>query len=622
MKVLFIGMSATGYIRDNWLSPMRSMYDVTYIPYDILMRAIGVPSLNQMIISEAEKGYDYIFFYPDGRGQMFSDDLFEKIRGKRTIVFHSDDVPEAWYANASRFDYRYEFIVSSCKEGYERRLAPPKNMKNVCYVPWGYNPDIYFKTNEKKDTDIVFLGSNFYKDGYYYFDGAFRQEIMVRIYEESKRKGFSFKVYGANWDKHPVIRECTGGFAEDDKINGILNRAKIILGLGYTMDVNPRPHTKLKHFENAGTGSFQLVNKNDELEEIFGNSFGYFDGVEDMIDKINYYLSNDKEREKKAAKAHEISINECSMNKRIAELFEKANAYFGHYPNTGKAFTNYGEQLCICHKKLSENITDEDIKKYDYIHFNNDGLYMFDFNPTLLSKPDSGNEKPEILSFLSTVMFCERDQLEPSALIRRCAGSDVVVVPPEFDTSQIVYGNELKNHLACVEINGKNYPIENYLFRSDVAREFLNNFRNGEIDSLMNAYDTDAICSDYIAIGTEHVKKRYFDMFEKLFEEHERIAVYGLLGDIFFIWEQWINRFPECKDRVIYLDRGRIGQEIDGIICMDPEEVLSGRSKVSAVIDTAVFAGEEIYRFLTPIKDTVKIYKLYDMSQYNQLAEV
>ena len=76
MRILFIGMSATGYIRDNWLIPMRQMYDVTYIPYDILMRAMGVPGLSEMILKESEKDYDYIFFYPDGRGQMFSDELF------------------------------------------------------------------------------------------------------------------------------------------------------------------------------------------------------------------------------------------------------------------------------------------------------------------------------------------------------------------------------------------------------------------------------------------------------------------------------------------------------------------------------------------------------------------
>lgn len=613
MNILFIGMTATEYVRDNWLVPMREMYDVTYIPYDILMRAVGVPALNKMILRESEKCYDYIFFYPDGRGQMFSDDLFKKLRGKRTIVFHSDDVPEAWYQNSSRFDYRYEFIVSSCKEGFQRRVEEPNNWQNVCYVPWGYNPDIYFRTNEVKDTDIVFLGSNFFKDGYYYFDGVFRQKLLVRIYEESKKKGFSFKVYGAGWDKHPVIKNCTGGFAEDNEINGILNRARIILGLGYTMDKNPRPHTKLKHFENAGTGSFQLVNKNNELKEIFGDSLGYFNDVEDMIDKINYYLTHEKEREKKAAQAYQISIKQCSMKKRIGELFEKGNIFFKHYPKQNRQAVKFGDRIRICHKKISENLTEQERKEYDYIHFINDRLLMCDFNTTLFSDIEDKRELPKFIGFSSTVMFCDQDDVSPSVLIRRCAGPDVVVVPAQFDTERMIYGAFLKECLSCIDGQDKEYPLENYLIRADIAQCFIEEYRNGTIKYIGEVYKTETICGDYIAIGTDFVKKRYFELFQNVFEKNETVAVYGLLGYIFAIWEEWINQ-TEYQKKVIYLDRGRIGQEIDGIVCMDPNEVLSGKIKVQVILDMAVFAGEEIYKLLDPVKKYTKVYKLYDMS--------
>ncbi len=621
MRILFIGMSATGYIRDNWLIPMRQMYDVTYIPYDILMRAMGVPGLSEMILKESEKDYDYIFFYPDGRGQMFSDELFEKLRGKRTVVFHSDDVPEAWYRNSSRFDYRYDFIVSSCKEGYLRRVSPPNNWKNVCYVPWGYNPDIYFKTNEKKDTDIVFLGSNFFKDGYYYFDGKFRQEIMVRIYEESKKKGFSFKVYGPNWDKHPVIKECNGGFAEDDQINGILNRAKIILGLGYTMDENPRPHTKLKHFENAGTGSFQLVNKNDELEEIFGDSFGYFNDIEDMIDKINYYLTHEEEREEKARRAYDISISQCVMKQRIGELFEKANQFFNYHPDMEKHGFDFGEKYRICHKRIGEELTENDIAGHDYIHFLGDDIFMFDFNTTFLPALDSGKELPKALAFKSSVMFCDEDDLKPSVLIRRCAGSDVLVVPSKYVPDDLMYGKQIKKLLTCADYDDHIFPIENYLIRSDVAKEVREKFRNGSVHDLVDALDTNAICGDYIVLGTDFVKERYFKFFKKILEENEKVGVYGLLGYVFFIWEEWINS-SGLKDKVVYLDRGRVGELIDDIVCIDPEEVLSGKTKLDVILDVAVFAGEEIYRFLDNVMKDTKVFKLYDMSVWDKDMEV
>ena len=451
MKVLFIGMSSTGYIRDNWLTPMRKLFDVTYIPYDILMRALGVTKLNRLIVEKSQEEFDYIFFYPDGRGQMFSDDLFETLRGKRTIVFHSDDVPEAWYRHSSRFDYRYEYIVSSSRGGYLKRVSPPKNWQNVCYVPWGYNPDIFYKQEEQKDTDVVFLGSNFYKDGNYCFDGAFRQRLITRIYEESLAKGFSFRVYGAGWDQHPIIKNCYAGFADSSEINGILNRAKIILGLGYTVDENPAPHTKLRHFENSGTGSFQLVNENPELREIFGDSLGYFDGIEDMIDKINYFLLNDIEREEKASEAYRICKTQCSIESRIQELFTNANRYFNHVPvETKQEERALTKDPRIKHVKLSETLSSQDIVDYDYMHFYDDSTQLFDFNQTLLPEIPMTNENyPKAVGFASTVMFCDEDELKPAVIIRRCAGPDVVTVGGTFHKEQIIYGERLSEILTC-----------------------------------------------------------------------------------------------------------------------------------------------------------------------------
>ena len=104
-------------------------------------------------------------------------------------------------------------------------------------------------------------------------------------------------------------------------------------------------------------------------------------------------------------------------------------------------------------------------------------------------------------------------------------------------------------------------------------------------------------------------------------EENEKVGVYGLLGYVFFIWEEWINS-SGLKDKVVYLDRGRVGELIDDIVCIDPEEVLSGKTKLDVILDVAVFAGEEIYRFLDNVKKDTKVFKLYDMSVWDKDMEV
>ena len=49
----------------------------------------------------------------------------------------------------------------------------------------------------------------------------------------------------------------------------IYHQARIVVNTSFSADGEGRPQTKLRHFEVAGCGAFQLVNDNPELRELF-----------------------------------------------------------------------------------------------------------------------------------------------------------------------------------------------------------------------------------------------------------------------------------------------------------------------------------------------------------------
>ena len=614
MKILMIGTTSIGYVRDNWLNPIREMYDLTYIPYDTLLRAMGKDRLNSYIRHVCDRGFDYVFFYPDGRGQMFSEELFGILKDERKVVFHSDDAGGVWFRNCSKYDYRYDFVVTSSKEGYMKRTESEGYKGNACYVPWGYNDSIYFKKDgEKKDTDVVFLGSNFERDGEYFLDGEFRQALLTRLYEASVKHGFSLKLYGAGWDRHPVLNACYAGFADAGEVNGILNRARIILGLGYTIDREPTYQTKLKHFENSGTGSFQLVNENPELEELFGDSLGYFKDADDMVDKVLYYLKHEEEREEKADRAYRICMEESTISERIRELFSKAGDFFGHKPEEGCA----PGRLRIGVLRGEEASDKPDPKDYDYVRFEDD-VMCFDYNETVI--PDEyrpGGELPKVLTVSFYVSFCDRKELEDSRIIRRTSGPDTEVIPPSFRHEDLVYADEIVKRFTCHEEDGVFYPMADYLIRSDALDDVLSEIKSGNLGSLKEAVRAEAVCGDYIIPEESFVKQRYHEYFKDILSRNECVAVYGLSGYVFDLWDEWIKT-NGAPSNVVYVDRNWAGKKKDGIECVDLESLLEGRVRPSAVLVMAIFAGEEISGLLAPIKDRTEIVKMYDMNTYKR----
>jgi spore maturation protein CgeB len=133
-----------------------------------------------------------------------------------------------------------------------------------------------------------------------------------------------------------TLRESPGVSFSDEVIGGILSdvdmvkmysRSKINLGFsscGETYKTQERlVQIRLRDFEVPMSGGFYMVEYLEELEEYFeiGAEIVCYTSQEDLLDKVNYYLKNDSERERIRRAGHERCLRDHTWQKRFARVF-------------------------------------------------------------------------------------------------------------------------------------------------------------------------------------------------------------------------------------------------------------------------------------------------------------
>ncbi len=103
----------------------------------------------------------------------------------------------------------------------------------------------------------------------------------------------------------------------DDMVNAI-NSYKIHLNCNISNDINYRT------FETTGCGTFLLTNYTPGLEKIFdiGKEIVIYNDLNDLDNKVKYYIENDEEREKIAKAGYERSKRDHTYFERSKFIIE------------------------------------------------------------------------------------------------------------------------------------------------------------------------------------------------------------------------------------------------------------------------------------------------------------
>jgi len=120
-----------------------------------------------------------------------------------------------------------------------------------------------------------------------------------------------------------------GGTLSDMKMVRMYSRSKINLGFsscGNTHESGERIlQVRLRDFEVPMSGGFYMVEYMEEMEEFFsiGKKIVCYSGKEDLVDKIQYYLRHDEERERIRQAGHERCLQDHTWQKRFRMAFRE-----------------------------------------------------------------------------------------------------------------------------------------------------------------------------------------------------------------------------------------------------------------------------------------------------------
>jgi len=266
-----------------------------YIPKDRIKDYTSFA--NQIYTTIERTNPDLVFSYVNSRHAIA--EPFLKIRNNLnipTINIYLDDAHK--FKLIKGIAHAFSLNVTTCK------YALPKYKKhkaNAVYLPEGTNPNRYVNKNVIKDIDISFVGLRY----------GNRYTVMKSLEE----KCYKVEVYGKKWKN---------GAVSFDKMIDVFNRSKIVIGFSKTSLNSNITSIKGRDFEVPTCGTFYLCEYNSELCDWFipGKDIIFWKNIPDLLEKDDYYLKHNEEREEITLNAYNRCITEHTWMSRLSTIFK------------------------------------------------------------------------------------------------------------------------------------------------------------------------------------------------------------------------------------------------------------------------------------------------------------
>jgi spore maturation protein CgeB len=280
---------------------------------------------------QISKKYDllivnYKLFCPSGRGK--EETLKEVtrnidipkilyIRADRTHIMPPDEVLDRYDMIVKEHPYKdlnkYQISDKNKEKIFPTIFISPldKKIKRKIFNPFLSN-DHLKKDNFNHQHDVFFLGRTSLKDD-------FRERAWKRV----KKENFDSVGGVQERDGRILDKEVWADKIKRKKYFELIKKSKINLALDGIGDMT------LRHMEIMGLGEFMLAHSTMRNFKVFpgqdpedGVHCATFDNLDDIVDKINYYLNRDNTRKEIARKAQELYNQEYNAEKHGKEIKE------------------------------------------------------------------------------------------------------------------------------------------------------------------------------------------------------------------------------------------------------------------------------------------------------------
>jgi len=222
-----------------------------------------------------------------GKAERISGEMFGVIKSsfKPTIIKYAADVRAEVLPDALEHNKYVDHFFGTFGGDYLRKHLFP-TMKSVCSILTFTDSSFYKKMKVKKEwkADVLWTG----RPGF--GDNKLRNDIILTL-RELKKYDVRMHIDSLSWLGNPEYLWA-------------INGAKI--GIGSNSFNKPKYSSdRLGNYMACGT--FYLTQRIEGMNECFKEGWDYdcFDTIGEMLEKIDYYIKNDKERRKIAKNGRE-----------------------------------------------------------------------------------------------------------------------------------------------------------------------------------------------------------------------------------------------------------------------------------------------------------------------------
>lgn len=328
MRILYVAMAddygdprrGQSFEETNFRSALEGMgHEV--IPFDFMRRkaAVGKDAMNaELLTTAAEVRPDVVFFF------LFTDEItprtIEEVAqraGAPTVNWFADD---HWRFETFTRHYAPSLTWSVTTDHDSLPKYAEIGYANVIASQWAANRYAYAKVTDELEHDVTFVGQ----------PHGGRDAIIADL----RRAGVPVKTWGFGWPS---------GRLEHDEMVRVFSSSRVNLNLSNSSRPDTRLHARVhrfvrrikdverpsqikgRTFEVPGSGGFLLSDRVPHLEEYFEpeKEIGVFDGPEQLVERVRWWLEHPDERAAAAQAGYERVLREHTYDHRFAEIFRR-----------------------------------------------------------------------------------------------------------------------------------------------------------------------------------------------------------------------------------------------------------------------------------------------------------
>lgn len=204
-------------------------------------------------------------------------------------------------------------------------------LKAGSLLPHGFNPALHrpleLDARDRKELgcDVSFIATH----------TGYKEDLLSRLL--SIRPNLNLRIWGNGWIercKSAELRPHVMGFAlHGDSFPRAIQAAKINLAImsGIVQGASSGDLTTSRTYQIPASGGFMLHQRNREVLELYreNEEIACFESVEELAEKIDYFLAHPEERKAIARAGHERCVPAYSYDNRMAQILRWHREHFG-----------------------------------------------------------------------------------------------------------------------------------------------------------------------------------------------------------------------------------------------------------------------------------------------------